>query len=76
MAEEAVKNALFSLLKGRTSVIIAHRLSTITMADRILVLDQGEIVEEGDFSTLVSKNGPFHQLYKEQMGIHTGDNCH
>jgi ATP-binding cassette, subfamily B, bacterial len=68
MSEAKVKKALYSLLKDRTALIIAHRLSTITQADRILVLNKGKIVEEGDFFTLLSNDGLFSRLYREQIG--------
>lgn len=70
ISETAIKKALANLLRGRTAFIIAHRLSTIVDADRILVLEQGRIMEEGDFVTLSSADGFFNRLYREQMSGH------
>ncbi|MGK0536943.1 ABC transporter ATP-binding protein [Bacillus sp. 'calajunan'] len=65
-SENAVKEAIFNLLQERTAVIIAHRLSTIVECDEIFVLDKGEIVEQGDFQTLIRKDGKFKRLYDGQ----------
>jgi len=51
------------LMEGRTSFIIAHRLSTIHNADRIIVLDYGQIVESGTHTQLMEKEGLYHKLY-------------
>ncbi|MFV2016105.1 MAG: ABC transporter ATP-binding protein, partial [Candidatus Heimdallarchaeota archaeon] len=51
------------LLKNRTSIIIAHRLTTIKKVDRIIVLKNGEIIEEGKHSELLEKNGHYAELY-------------
>jgi ATP-binding cassette subfamily B multidrug efflux pump len=53
-------------MKGRTSIVIAHRLSTIQNADRIIVLDKGEIKEIGSHQELLDKNGFYANLYKMQ----------
>ena len=50
-----------------TRIVIAHRLSTVAAADRILVVDRGEIVEEGDFETLMRREGAFFELAKLQL---------
>jgi len=55
------------ILKGRTAVVIAHRLSTIMHADRILVLYNGSVVEEGAHDELVDKKGMYYQLVKKQI---------
>jgi ABC-type multidrug transport system fused ATPase/permease subunit len=57
------------LLKGRTSIIIAHRLSTIEEADKIIVLDRGELVEQGSHDELMAMKGLYANLYWTQMGI-------
>ncbi|MBM3637601.1 MAG: ATP-binding cassette domain-containing protein, partial [Alphaproteobacteria bacterium] len=61
-SETLVQAALDRLMEGRTTIVIAHRLSTIVKADRILVMDQGRIVEEGDHTTLVAKGGLYARL--------------
>jgi ATP-binding cassette subfamily B protein len=53
-------------MKGRTTFIIAHRLSTLRSADRILVLDHGEIVEQGVHSELIERAGLYESLYRHQ----------
>ncbi|MFX1454676.1 MAG: ABC transporter ATP-binding protein [Promethearchaeota archaeon] len=63
--EAIIQEALEVLLSDRTSIIIAHRLSTIVNADRILVMDHGQIVEEGDHNSLLAKEGKYAQLYKQ-----------
>jgi ATP-binding cassette subfamily B protein/subfamily B ATP-binding cassette protein MsbA len=57
------------LMAGRTTFIIAHRLSTVRQADLILVLREGEIVEQGTFSELLRRRGPFASLYRTQFGL-------
>ena len=54
-------------MKGRTSIVIAHRLSTILQADRILVISDGKIAEEGDHEELIALNGVYKQLYETQF---------
>jgi ATP-binding cassette subfamily B protein len=63
--EGRIKRALDALRKGRTTFIIAHRLSTVANADVILVLEQGRIVERGNFRTLVAQNGVFARMVAE-----------
>ena len=65
--ETLVQGALDALMKGRTTLVIAHRLSTIVNADRILVIDGGEIVEEGRHSTLLAAGGLYARLAKLQF---------
>ncbi|MBE7381012.1 MAG: ABC transporter ATP-binding protein [Leptolyngbya sp. SIO1E4] len=65
--EALIQDALERLLQGRTAIIIAHRLSTIRNVDRILVLKQGEVVEQGNHETLLAQNGLYASLYKLQM---------
>ncbi|MGB4984718.1 MAG: ABC transporter ATP-binding protein [Erysipelotrichaceae bacterium] len=64
--EKMVQEAISQLMKNRTSVIIAHRLSTIVDCDNIVVLDQGNILEQGNFDQLMAHNGRFHQLYHQK----------
>jgi subfamily B ATP-binding cassette protein MsbA len=66
-SEREVQNALENLMKGRTTFIIAHRLSTIKNANRIIVIKDGLIAEEGSHDTLLAKNGVYHMLYTMQF---------
>ena len=65
--EELVAKAMDKLAKGKTSFIIAHRLSTIKNADLILVMDKGNIIEQGTHDELISKNGFYKKLYNSQF---------
>ena len=66
-SEKVVQEALNNLMKGRTSIVIAHRLSTIHDADRIIVMEKGEIIEEGRHEELIMKKGKYEQLYNTQF---------
>lgn len=66
--EEIIQHAMEVLKKGRTTFVIAHRLSTIKNANRIFVLDQGEIVEQGTHDELLALGGKYSQMYKLQSG--------
>ena len=65
--EELVQEAMDKLTEGRTSFIIAHRLSTIKNADKILVMKEGNIVEQGTHEELLKKNGAYAELYNSQF---------
>ncbi len=65
--EELIQNALIALTQDRTSIIIAHRLSTIQHADKIIVLDQGKVIEEGNHAELLEKQGAYFNLYEKQF---------
>ena len=65
--ELLIRHALENLLKNRTALIIAHRLSTVRNADRIIVLDQGRIVEEGTHDQLIARKGLYARLYQMQF---------
>lgn len=66
-SEKLVQDAIETLQKNRTSIIIAHRLSTIEKADRILVIDDGKVVEDGDHLSLVKLKGIYAQMHKMQF---------
>ena len=66
-SEHHIQKALEQVMKGRTTFVIAHRLSTIENADRIMVMDQGRIVEQGTHSELLAMNGRYAQLHKKQF---------
>ncbi|MCC6277977.1 MAG: ATP-binding cassette domain-containing protein [Oligoflexia bacterium] len=68
-SEREVQEALDHLVEGRTTFVIAHRLSTIQKADRILVLDQGKIVEQGTHDELIKKNGLYQHLHSIQFSV-------
>ena len=65
--EIQIQSAMDNLMKGRTSFIIAHRLSTIKNADLILVMNHGDIVEQGTHEELLAKNGFYADLYNSQF---------
>jgi ATP-binding cassette subfamily B protein len=68
--EILVERAIQATLANRTSIVIAHRLSTIRRADRILVMEQGSIIEEGDHDSLIARKGLYHHLLSLQNGVH------
>ena len=65
--EIRIQKALDNLMKGRTSFVIAHRLSTIKNADMILVMRDGDIIEQGTHDELLAKNGFYAELYNSQF---------
>ena len=70
--EQLIQEAIATTLAGRTSFIIAHRLSTIRSADRILVIQDGEILEEGTHRELIARRGHYYQLYTNQFTDEAG----
>ncbi len=67
--EAAIQRSLSKITKNRTTIVIAHRLSTVRNADEIIVLEKGQIVESGIHEMLISKNGPYSDLWKVQAGL-------
>ncbi|ASA58235.1 ABC transporter ATP-binding protein [Vibrio gazogenes] len=66
--EAAIQESLYELMEGKTVIAIAHRLSTIAAMDRLIVLDQGKIVEEGTHQALLAKHGIYAHLWQHQTG--------
>ncbi len=71
--EAAIQDNLYRLMEGKTVIAIAHRLSTIAALDRLIVLDEGRIVEEGTHESLLERGGLYAQLWKRQSGGFLGD---
>jgi len=69
ISERLIKNALSTLMKGRTSIVIAHRLSTVIHADKIFVIAEGKVVESGNHKELIEKGGAYANLYSKQFDI-------
>ena len=67
-SEVAIQRALESLMEGRTVIAIAHRLSTLRKMDRIIVLDNGQIAEDGTHETLAQAGGVYQRLWEHQAG--------
>jgi ATP-binding cassette subfamily B protein len=67
-SEKLIQESLVTLMKGRTSIVIAHRLSTIARLDRIVVLDNGKIVEDGSHTELLAQKGTYAKLWNHQSG--------
>ncbi|HAT55548.1 MAG TPA: ABC transporter ATP-binding protein, partial [Lactobacillus sp.] len=66
-SEKTIQHALENLMQSRTSLVIAHRLSTIHNADQIIVMDNGQVVEQGTHETLLAANGAYAKLYNAQF---------
>ncbi|MEO1654512.1 MAG: ATP-binding cassette domain-containing protein, partial [Bacteroidota bacterium] len=66
LTEARIQRGIQELIQKRTSIIIAHRLSTIKNCDRILVIEAGEIQEDGDHASLIKQKGKYYQLYTRQ----------
>ncbi|MDM0057965.1 ABC transporter ATP-binding protein [Variovorax fucosicus] len=71
--EAAIQASLYRLMQGKTVIAIAHRLSTIAAMDRLIVLDEGRVVEEGDHKTLLAQGGLYARLWAHQSGGFLGD---
>lgn len=67
-SEELIQDALWKLMEGRTAIVIAHRLSTIQRMDRIIVMNDGAIIEQGSHRELIRQNGTYARLWQKQSG--------
>jgi ATP-binding cassette subfamily B protein len=67
-SEHLVQEALERLMEGRTTLVIAHRLSTIQGADRVVVMDHGQVVETGSHDSLLAQGGLYRRLVERQFG--------
>jgi ATP-binding cassette, subfamily B, multidrug efflux pump len=65
--ENTILNSMKKIMKGRTSIIISHRVSSAKLANKIIVLNEGTIVEEGTHENLLAHNGTYRELYEKQM---------
>ena len=73
--EQAIQASLYLLMQGKTVVAIAHRLSTIAAMDRLIVLDRGRIIEQGDHRTLLARGGLYARLWAHQSGGFLGEDA-
>jgi len=64
--EKLIQEAIQEAIRGKTTIVIAHRFSTIRHADKIVVLDRGQLVEEGAFEALLAEKGKFYEYWNEQ----------
>jgi len=67
-SEKVIQDALWTLMQRKTAIVIAHRLSTIQKLDRIIVLENGKITEDGSHKELIKQNGLYARLWKHQSG--------
>ncbi|MFM7486671.1 MAG: ABC transporter ATP-binding protein [Cytophagales bacterium] len=70
--ENTILNSLKKIMQGRTSIIISHRVSSAKLANKIIVLNEGQIIEAGTHETLFQKNGIYKELYEKQMQVEEG----
>jgi ATP-binding cassette subfamily B protein len=68
LTEQKIQEAIFALIKDKTAIIIAHRLSTILRMDRIIVLDKGQIIEQGAHQELLARKGKYYAMWQHQRG--------
>jgi ATP-binding cassette subfamily B multidrug efflux pump len=74
--ESAIQQSLYRLMEGKTVIAIAHRLSTIAAMDRLIVIEKGQIVEEGSHQSLLARDGLYARLWAHQSGGFLGESTH
>ena len=74
--EEVIQSRLTTLMEGKTVIAIAHRLSTIAAMDRLIVVDEGQIIEQGSHAELLAKQGLYAKLWERQSGGFLGAGQH
>lgn len=73
ITEQEIQAGIFDLIVDKTAIVIAHRLSTILKMDRIIVMENGKILEEGTHQYLLEKNGKYSEMWKHQSGGFIGE---
>jgi len=73
LTEKQIQVAIFELIRHKTAIVIAHRLSTILSMDRIVVLENGSIIEQGTHQQLLDKKGRYYAMWQHQSGDFIGD---
>ena len=71
--ESVIQSSLYRLMEGKTVIAIAHRLSTIAAMDRLIVMDKGRVVEEGNHQSLIERGGLYARLWSHQSGGFLGE---
>ncbi|MFT5397170.1 MAG: ATP-binding cassette subfamily B protein, partial [Gammaproteobacteria bacterium] len=68
ITEQQIQEAIFELIKDKTAIVIAHRLSTVLRMDRIIVMDKGQIIEQGNHQQLLALEGKYFAMWQHQSG--------